>query len=101
MEGTPEFAISLQTAMLTLSGGGGRGEPPSLTVSMATLPGPSKEAWGGPRHVSWLWGETETVDRGCFLLSVVVFQRGLFLSGLKLKRIDTEGSGETVGQSTF
>lgn len=59
MEGTPEFAISLQTAMLTLSGGGGRGEPPSLTVSMATLPGPSKEAWGEPSHVSWLWGETD------------------------------------------
>lgn len=48
MERTPEFAFSLPTAMLTLSGGGGRGEPPSLTVSMATLPEPSKEAGGAP-----------------------------------------------------
>lgn len=68
------------------------------------FPGPAKrpEVSLALAGVSWLWGKTDTVNRCCFLLSVVArFQRGLFLSGLKLKRIDTKGSDETMGQSTF
>lgn len=102
MEGTPEFAFSLQTARLTLSGGGGRGEPLLSLCPWQPFPGPAKRPEVSLTGVSWLWGKTDTVNRCCFLLSVVArFQRGLFLPGLKLKRIDTKGSGETVGQSMF